>query len=227
MTFEDGETSKKITLTGLENEKADRMVDGKDFYFTLTSDNASIGTANYAHITLYNANVEKTAERIAAMDLTGYTDESVKALNDAVTAMKALPSDAAKDKIKEAVKKVLDAKNALEEKENVTPTPDPEPEKEFTLPTGGNTMTVEAEDFTMNPLNGDTKEHVHVEASTWASGGKMVNWFENGDSISMNFNAQEAGEYEVTATYRSGRSEGGTPNARMYMVNPEQQRLIQ
>lgn len=65
----------------------------------------------------------------------------------------------------------------------------------------------------MNPLNGDTKEHVHVEASTWASGGKMVNWFENGDSISMNFNAQEAGEYEVTATYRSGRSEGGTPNA--------------
>lgn len=127
VTFEDGETSKKITLTGLENEKADRMVDGKDFYFTLTSDNASIGTANYAHITLYNANVEKTAERIAAMDLTGYTDESVKALNDAVTAMKALPSDAAKDKIKEAVKKVLDAKNALEEKENVTPTPDPTP----------------------------------------------------------------------------------------------------
>ena len=213
VTFEDGETSKKITLTGLENEKADRMVDGKDFYFTLTSDNASIGTANYAHITLYNANVEKTAERIAAMDLTGYTDESVKALNDAVTAMKALPSDAAKDKIKEAVKKVLDAKNALEEKENVTPTPDPEPEKEFTLPTGDNTLTVEAEDFTMNPLNGDTKEHVHVEASTWASGGKMVNWFENGDSISMNFNAPEAGEYEVTATYRSGRSEGGTPNA--------------
>lgn len=127
VTFEDGETSKKITLTGLENEKADRMVDGKDFYFTLTSDNASIGTANYAHITLYNANVEKTAERIAAMDLTGYTDESVKALNDAVTAMKALPSDAAKDKIKEAVKKVLDAKNALEEKENVTPTPTPVP----------------------------------------------------------------------------------------------------
>lgn len=34
-----------------------------------------------------------------------------------------------------------------------------------------------------------------------------------GDSISMNFNAPEAGEYEVTATYRSGRSEGGTPNA--------------
>ena len=113
VTFEDGETSKKITLTGLENEKADRMVDGKDFYFTLTSDNASIGTANYAHITLYNANVEKTAERIAAMDLTGYTAESVKVLNDAMSEMKALGTTATKDQVKAAVKKVLDAKNAL------------------------------------------------------------------------------------------------------------------
>ena len=108
VTFEDGETSKKITLTGLENEKADRMVDGKDFYFTLTSDNASIGTANYAHITLYNANVEKTAERIA-----GYTAESVKVLNDAMSEMKALGTTATKDQVKAAVKKVLDAKNAL------------------------------------------------------------------------------------------------------------------
>ena len=113
VTFEDGETSKKITLIGLENEKADRMVDGKDFYFTLTSDNASIGTANYAHITLYNANVEKTAERIAAMDLTGYTAESVKVLNDAMSEMKALGTTATKDQVKAAVKKVLDAKNAL------------------------------------------------------------------------------------------------------------------
>ena len=113
VTFEDGETSKKITLTGLENEKADRMVDGKDFYFTLTSYNASIGTANYAHITLYNANVEKTAERIAAMDLTGYTAESVKVLNDAMSEMKALGTTATKDQVKAAVKKVLDAKNAL------------------------------------------------------------------------------------------------------------------
>ena len=113
VTFEDGETSKKITLTGLENEKADRMVDGKDFYFTLTSDFASIGTTNYALITLYNANVEKTAERIAAMDLTGYTAESVKVLNDAMSEMKALGTTATKDQVKAAVKKVLDAKNAL------------------------------------------------------------------------------------------------------------------
>ena len=100
-------------MDAYQNEKADRMVDGKDFYFTLTSDNASIGTANYAHITLYNANVEKTAERIAAMDLTGYTAESVKVLNDAMSEMKALGTTATKDQVKAAVKKVLDAKNAL------------------------------------------------------------------------------------------------------------------
>lgn len=81
VTFKDGETSKKITLTGLENENPDRMIDGKDFYFTLmASDNGSIGNDSYAHVVLYNADVTKVAERIEAMDLTGYTAESVKVL---------------------------------------------------------------------------------------------------------------------------------------------------
>lgn len=114
VTFKDGETSKKITLTGLENENPDRMIDGKDFYFTLmASDNGSIGNDSYAHVVLYNADVTKVAERIEAMDLTGYTAESVKVLNDAMSEMKALGTTATKDQIKAAVKKVLDAKNAL------------------------------------------------------------------------------------------------------------------
>lgn len=83
----------------------------------------------------------------------------------------------------------------------------------YELPADSSTLTVEAENFTMHPLNGDTKNHVHVEDASWASGGKIANWFENGDAISMKFNAPEAGEYSVTATYRSGRTEGGTPNA--------------
>ncbi len=114
VTFKDGETSKKITLTGLENENPDRMIDGKDFYFTLmASDNGSIGNDSYAHVVLYNADVTKVAERIEAMDLTGYTAESVKVLNDAMSEMKALGTTATKDQVKAAVKKVLDAKNAL------------------------------------------------------------------------------------------------------------------
>lgn len=114
VTFKDGETYKKITLTGLENENPDRMIDGKDFYFTLmASDNGSIGNDSYAHVVLYNADVTKVAERIEAMDLTGYTAESVKVLNDAMSEMKALGTTATKDQVKAAVKKVLDAKNAL------------------------------------------------------------------------------------------------------------------
>lgn len=90
------------------------MIDGKDFYFTLmASDNGSIGNDSYAHVVLYNADVTKVAERIEAMDLTGYTAESVKVLNDAMSEMKALGTTATKDQVKAAVKKVLDAKNAL------------------------------------------------------------------------------------------------------------------
>lgn len=114
VTFKDGETSKKLTLTGLENENPDRMIDGKDFYFTLmASDNGSIGNDGYAHVTLYNADVEKVTERINAIDFKGYTAESVAELADAMKEMKALGTTATKDQVKAAVKKVLDAKNAL------------------------------------------------------------------------------------------------------------------
>ena len=54
----------------------------------------------------------------------------------------------------------------------------------YELPADSSTLTVEAENFTMHPLNGDTKNHVHVEDASWASGGKIANWFENGDAIS-------------------------------------------
>ena len=86
------------------------------------------------------------------------------------------------------------------------------PTKEYTLPTGEDTLEVEAEDFVLYPLNGDTEEHVHVETAEWASGGKFLNWFEPGDKISMNFDAPEAGEYEVTASYRSGCTDMSTTN---------------
>ena len=81
------------------------------------------------------------------------------------------------------------------------------------LPTAGEETEVEAEDFTLNPLNGDSTNHVHVVERSEASGGKVVDWFMNGDTISMNFYAPAAGQYKVTATYQSGRTEeGGNPN---------------
>ena len=80
-------------------------------------------------------------------------------------------------------------------------------EQAYTLPTGDDTLTVESEDFTLVPKAGeDTSKHIHViENTEWASGKKMVSWFENGDAMYMNFYAPAAGDYSVTATYRSGR----------------------
>lgn len=81
------------------------------------------------------------------------------------------------------------------------------------LPTAGEETEVEAEDFTLKPLNGDSTNHVHVVERSEASGGKVVDWFMNGDTISMNFYAPAAGQYKVKATYQSGRTEaGGNPN---------------
>ena len=86
-------------------------------------------------------------------------------------------------------------------------------EKVVTLPAEGQKVSVEAEDFTLSPLNGDTVNHVHVVEKDWASNGKIVDYFGNGDAMSIKFNAPKAGIYAVTATYRSGRKDTDTPNA--------------
>ena len=86
-------------------------------------------------------------------------------------------------------------------------------EKVVTLPAEGQKVSVEAEKFTLSPLNGDTVNHVHVVEKDWASDGKIVDYFENGDAMSIKFNAPKAGIYAVTATYRSGRKDTDTPNA--------------
>ena len=64
------------------------------------------------------------------------------------------------------------------------------------LPTAGEETEVEAEDFTLKPLNGDSTNHVHVVERSEASGGKVVDWFMNGDTISTNFYAPAAGQYK-------------------------------
>ena len=70
-------------------------------------------------------------------------------------------------------------------------------EKVVTLPAEGQKVSVEAENFTLSPLNGDTVNHVHVVEKDWASDGKIVDYFENGDAMSIKFNAPKAGIYAV------------------------------
>lgn len=205
VTFEDGETSKTITLTGLEN---DRSADGKDFYFTLMqaeNSEASFNTESYTHVTLYHPNVDKIMERAEEINLADYEATSANAFQSALSTLKDLLFDekATEEQKKTAMDTLVKAKNELVSTGSTG----------MVLPTAGEETEVEAEDFTLNPLNGDSTNHVHVVERSEASGGKVVDWFMNGDTISMNFYAPAAGQYKVTATYQSGRTEeGGNPN---------------
>ena len=84
-------------------------------------------------------------------------------------------------------------------------------EKVITLPSAGEKLSVEAEDFTLAKKEGN--DYIRIAERDWASGGKIVDWFENGNAMSIKFNAPKAGIYAVTATYRSGRKDTDTPNA--------------
>ena len=63
-------------------------------------------------------------------------------------------------------------------------TPD---EKVITLPSAGEKLSVEAEDFTLAKKEGN--DYIRIAERDWASGGKIVDWFENGNAMSIKFNA--------------------------------------
>ena len=81
----------------------------------------------------------------------------------------------------------------------------------FVFPTDGNTKTVEAERFeikdVVDPKDGEW--HCGVTAKDWASGGKIVNAMNKGDTITLHYDAPQAGEYAVTVYYRSGNPQNG------------------
>lgn len=76
----------------------------------------------------------------------------------------------------------------------------------FEFPTGTDTATLEAEDFTLFNVNGDTEQYkmnLSTGTSGWDAGATYINAFEPGDYISVPYTA-EAGTYEVVVTYSSG-----------------------
>lgn len=74
----------------------------------------------------------------------------------------------------------------------------------FAFPTESETVTLEAESFTLFNTNGDTEQwKLGISTGDWASGGKFVNSIEPGDVIKVPYTAK-AGTYLVKATYRSG-----------------------
>ena len=77
----------------------------------------------------------------------------------------------------------------------------------FEFPTGTDTATLEAEDFTLFNVNGDTERYkmgiTNGSAGAWDKGATYINAFEPGDYISVPYTAK-AGTYEVKAIYSSG-----------------------
>ena len=77
----------------------------------------------------------------------------------------------------------------------------------FEFPTGTDTATLEAEDFTLFNINGDTEQYkmgiTNGSAGAWDEGATYINAFEPGDYISVPYTAK-AGTYEVKAIYSSG-----------------------
>ena len=207
VTFADGETSKKIVLTGLENN---RSTDGKDFFFTLlNTGTASIGTNSYTHVTLYTVNADNILALCEAVDTEAYTGESAAAFEQALEVLKAYKNStlATEEAVKEAAKAAFSAKNALVLRDGYTEA-DP-----FTLPVRtGESKTIEAEKFILDASGAaNADNYVRVDEKDY---GTVVNWFEEGNRIVLPFYAAKAGTYKVTASYRSGRVEGrDTPNA--------------
>ncbi|WP_394917354.1 Ig-like domain-containing protein [uncultured Robinsoniella sp.] len=80
----------------------------------------------------------------------------------------------------------------------------------FAFPSDESTANLEAEHFTLYPVN--TDKYVRISDNTNASNGKEINWFEAGNVIKLPFTAEQAGTYTLTATYRSGRTQS-SPNA--------------
>lgn len=77
----------------------------------------------------------------------------------------------------------------------------------FAFPTGTDTATLEAENFTLFNTNGDTEQYklgiTNGSAGAWDEGATYINAFEPGDYISVPYTAK-AGTYEVKAIYSSG-----------------------
>lgn len=205
VTFAEGETSKKITLTGLENN---RSTDGKDFYFVLmASSEASIGENSYTHVTLYTPKAESVLEMCRKVDTENYTRESAAAFRKAYEALEACCRSAWADETvkKEAAKAAFAARDGLVLRDGYT---EAEP---FVFPVKGE-KDLEAEDFTLDASQAvDPSCYVRIAQKDY---GTVVDWFEDGNKITLPFYAAKTGTYRMTVSYRSGRlEESGNPNA--------------
>ena len=206
--FEEGETSKTITLTGLVS--IDRNVDGKDFYFVIRSDSgdAAIGPVSSTHAICYTVDPERILNECRAVNPDDYKDAGKEAFQKALRELELFMESgiATENAKKAAASAAYRAKQALVRWDGNYSQNEP-----YKLPSGyQETKTVEAERFILDASEAKNPNH-YVRISENGSI-QEVNWFEDGNKIKLPFYAEKAGTYKVTAHYRSGRS-ANSPNA--------------
>lgn len=215
VTFEEGETSKTVTLQSFESE---RTIDKMSFYFTLMDvGDASMGMNYSSRILIRDmdnpailTDAETLLEECSSLNLELYPKEQQKKISELVKQLSVYLEN------KEIpMKEIFYASSALKNaKEMLTERGIYTEEDPFVMPAGTQVKTVEAELFTLDSSKAQDKEnkYVRITENSEASNGQEVNWFENGNRIYLPFEASSVGTYKVTATYRSGR-DSGNPNA--------------
>lgn len=212
LTFAEGETSKKITIQGYEN---DRFRDGIDFFVSISGENTvSFGENTVAVVVIRDVNGPKVIEdaqtllnECKAMNLDNY--KNTETMSNLMKELEACINSGtvSNAEIFTVAQKLEAAREELQIRDSYSES-DP-----FIMPTGEETKSVEAEYFTLDASGVvEANKYVRITERADASNGKEVNWFENGNRIFLPFNAPKAGTYLVKARYRTGRG-SGNPNA--------------
>lgn len=211
--FKDGETSKKITLkakgkTG-DPTQDNRLVDGKDFYFYLMEVGDTSFGRTQTHVTCYTPEgwAKKVWEACQAINPEDYEKEGAEEFLKALEELNIYRSsqNASERALVKAAQAAELAKESLVEREGGYTQEDP-----YEFPTGDKVKTIEAEKFILDASGAkDPNKYVRIGEKDY---GTVVDWFEEGNKIKLPFYAETAGDYKVTAHYRSGRK-ADNPNA--------------
>lgn len=209
VTFSDGETSKTVTLTAYDKngipEHDNRIVDGKDFYFSLLDGSAGAGISVEAKslVVLYNADSEQILKECEAVNADSYKRQTAAQFEKALASFKACRADSTStpEALRMAAKNLMNAKNALVKEDGIYTAEDP-----FNFPSRMNaSKTVEAEAFSLDSSQVSAESDKVRTART--AEGTVVENFKSGNRIRLPFYAAKRGLYKVTVTYRSDRTE--------------------
>lgn len=215
LTFKEGETEKRITV------RTKRYLEYTgDLTFTLDLKNAKdavLGFNDSLQVVITDLEdprrleeAERLVEECKALNMELYVGDALPIVKELTLKLDAYLQAGDLVPVSDVVavmEQLKAAKGNLKVRETYSV------EDPFVFPVGNEMKVLEAELFTLDSSGVVNKDqYVRISTRESASNGKEVNYFENGNRIILPYTAAKAGEYKVTATYRSGRA-SNNPNA--------------